>query len=802
MKILQVFNQYRFRGGEEAWVDAIPTLLGDSAEVRELRFRSADWAAGDAPSYWHQAQLMGDNPASRAALRERVESDRPDLLLFHNVIPVGSFGLYEEAKLLGIPVIQYIHNFRPFSPGGTLWVGDRVDASALDGNPWPEIMAGGWQGSRVKTAILAWHLKRAMSRGLFDTISRWVAPSVFMRDKFVQAGLASQRVSVIPHCHAGGLIVSGDVEADYYLYLGRLEKDKGIGLLIDAWHEFAKSPDCGNIRLKIAGTGRLESAVREYAAADPSIEYLGFLEGKEKVKCLSECRGIVIPSICWESLGLTAYEAYSAGRPVIAARAGALQETVEGGVTGWTHDAGDVGGLVQALRDAESAGAAERARRGSAGRDWLRDNTSPDKWREDFLGLCESVVAESQHEKVRVQAADLHISGADGPEQRFGGNAVSVCQTPPHVCSVSVYLGDQNPGFGRSFGISRMSEVVLSALADRKDVALHVLVSSTSQQGPLQAASRRAMLWGTRNRFLRLLSDHLHPFYGKPVAASSCAYYPKGFLPLFDGSVRPTVVTIHDTIIDYYREHYPSWRRTFEYTYWCWMLKQTLRKADCILTVSECSKRQIVEFMKQNGLPPREITVTYEPCLYESIPQPVDPKKGDYMVHLASREPHKRTAHLVRWWLESEPAKRPTLHLVGNLPSEVAGFAEVSPYLVMRPYLDDAELRAEIMGAKALILPSEIEGFGLPALEAYYLGTPVCYSKETSVEEIMEVVTHKGGFDKDDPQSLFAAVDEVIAMSPTEIREHGLKLREIYAASIVAERMVAAFGRVNRAELS
>jgi glycosyltransferase involved in cell wall biosynthesis len=102
-------------------------------------------------------------------------------------------------------------------------------------------------------------------------------------------------------------------------------------------------------------------------------------------------------------------------------------------------------------------------------------------------------------------------------------------------------------------------------------------------------------------------------------------------------------------------------------------------------------------------------------------------------------------------------------------------------------------LQAAYRGAQAVILPSEIEGFGLPALEAYYLGTPVCYVKGTSVEEVLAVATDKGGFALDDMESLFTALDEVMAMPPDEVSSCGFKLRETYAAEKVVERMLSVF---------
>jgi glycosyltransferase involved in cell wall biosynthesis len=367
---------------------------------------------------------------------------------------------------------------------------------------------------------------------------------------------------------------------------------------------------------------------------------------------------------------------------------------------------------------------------------------------------------------------------------------------------LTAYLADQNPGHDRSFGISRMSQVILEALQAGGRVDIKTITSRTSQQAPAGVESTRILPWGTRGKWLRLFTDHFHPLFIQSDADSGVHYFPKGYLPLFSGFCRPSVVTIHDTIIQYDQDHYPEWRKPSEYRYWAMMLRHTLRKADRILTVSESSKRQIEEFMARHGIPRNGITVTYEPCLYERIPQPVAPTKENYVIHLASCEPHKRSAHLIRWWHEAEAQGRnlPMLHLIGSVPPEVESLLASSHSIVKSPFLEEAALQAAYRTARALILPSEIEGFGLPALEAYYLGTPVCFVKGTSVEEILGVATHKGGFSLDDEQSLFAALNDVMAMSPEEVRECGLNLRKTYAAEIVAKRMVAVFDTVKNCQ--
>ncbi len=367
------------------------------------------------------------------------------------------------------------------------------------------------------------------------------------------------------------------------------------------------------------------------------------------------------------------------------------------------------------------------------------------------------------------------------------------------VIHITAYLADQNPGYDRSYGISRMSQVVLESLHSISFIKIKAIVSTTSQQAPEKLESMETLPWGTRQKWLRLLTDHLHPLFRHGIARPVVYYFPKGYLPLLSYWCQPSVVTIHDTIIQYDADHFPNWRKCYEYFYWEMMLKHTLRRATRIMTVSESSKRQIHDFMDRHGIARRDITVTYEPCLYQKISQPVDAPKENYVVHLASCEPHKRTAHLIRWWHDAETQGRhlPTLQLIGTVPPEVAALLASSLSIVKRPFLEEAALQSAYLGARALILPSEIEGFGLPALEAYYLGTPICFVKGTSVGEILSVATTRGGFTLDDPESLFTALSDVMAMSRGEVHQCGLKLRETYAAEKVAERMAEVFREVS-----
>jgi len=387
IRLLQVFNQYLEKGGEEVWVNEIARLSGREFRATDLRFQSREWKGRNAPTLFRQARQVWDNPESRARLRAAVENTRPDVLLYHNLIPVGSLGLYDEARALGIPVVQYIHNFRPFSASGTMWVNGQVNPAALTGNPWPEILGRAWERSFLKTFLVASYQAKLIKSGTLDVVNTWIAVSEFMRERFIEAGIPSERVVTLRHCWHSRAVPDGSRMSNYYLFLGRLVAEKGVFMLLEAWKILEKrlGKDCP--RLIIAGSGPAETLVHSIVNRMQSVICVGFVEGRTKEELLHGCRALVAPSIWWEPLGLIVYEAYDYGRPVLAAASGGLQETVSDGVTGFLHEPGNAEDLADDVIRMEEAGTKGRLDMGDAGRHWLLDHACPDTWLRRFTEI-------------------------------------------------------------------------------------------------------------------------------------------------------------------------------------------------------------------------------------------------------------------------------------------------------------------------------------------------------------------------------------------------------------------------------
>jgi len=380
-------------GGEEKSVDRIFAHLQARHEVSRCFFDSAEWRGTDAPGLLGQARRLFYNADSRARFEKATREARPDVALFHNLYPVASPSLYRAALDQGLPVIQYLHNFRPFCVSGTVYARGQLLPEALHGNYWREVTHASWQDSRAKSALFALMLKWLHASGWLHSVKAWVAISDFMRDRLVEAGVAQDRIFALRHSWDAMPEVPSREDAGYYLFLARLVEVKGVEPLLQAWAMLREQLGELTPELRIGGEGPLEEMVRSAAAANPSVKFLGMIGGDAKHEALARCRAVMVPSTWWEPLGLVVYEAYDFGKPVLAARSGGLIETVAQGATGRLHPPGDARAIMQDVLAMEAMGPEARATMGQTGRAWLLKETSVTVWQDQFDAILDRALS-------------------------------------------------------------------------------------------------------------------------------------------------------------------------------------------------------------------------------------------------------------------------------------------------------------------------------------------------------------------------------------------------------------------------
>jgi glycosyltransferase involved in cell wall biosynthesis len=213
--------------------------------------------------------------------------------------------------------------------------------------PWPAVQHGCYRDSRLQSIPMA--AAFAVHRTDQRAVDRYIALSPSIAESLRESGLVDAekiviRPNSVPDPGAPAPPGSG------LLFVGRLSREKGLPLLLDAW-ERSGAP-FGT--LTIVGDGPERSRV-EAAARTPGsrVEFLGPLNRAAVDDVVRTSAAVVVPSTAPEALSLVVLEALAHGRPVLAARTGGLPSVVNDSV-GWLS-APDAAELAETLSRASRA---------------------------------------------------------------------------------------------------------------------------------------------------------------------------------------------------------------------------------------------------------------------------------------------------------------------------------------------------------------------------------------------------------------------------------------------------------------
>lgn len=201
-------------------------------------------------------------------------------------------------------------------------------------------------------------------------------------------------------------------------------------------------------------------------------------------------------------------------------------------------------------------------------------------------------------------------------------------------------------------------------------------------------------------------------------------------------------VFIHDLIpIQFHEYSHPRERPLHEQR-----LDNSLRHARGLIVNSRCTESAVRTHAQQIGVPPPPILVA---PLGHDLPAP-DPEgppaiSRPYFVVLGTIEPRKNHLLLLTLWRElvkRHGAATPALVVIGRRGWECEQVVDllercgaIHPYLREVGEASDREVTALLSGARALLMPSFAEGYGLPVQEALDCGTPVISSPLPAIKE-------------------------------------------------------------------
>ena len=409
MRILLVNKYFYRKGGAETYFFALAEGL--RALGHDVAFFSMQHPNNE-PSYWSkyfvsEKDYVGDISAfkkvqeastliysfeAKRKFEALLEEFEPDVIHMNNVHRQLTLSILDAPYLKKhhVPVVYTAHDYILLCPAYTMVNGrGEVCDACLDKHFIHATKNVCVKGSRAKSALATMEAEFLKFHHAYSKINLIIAPSQFMKSKLDEGGFASKTVAMqnflTDSQMAMGTRVANthkfeDAQAGarpYFLFFGRLSKEKGILTLVKAFLQAAGLgkgagsetgtgaghnevlPDTWDLR--IVGDGPEREVIEQLiASAGPQavsrIHLLGYKNGEDLQREVGNARFSVLSSEWRENMPYSGLESLAAKTPVIGAQIGGIPELVVEDETGFAFESGNVSVLTDALIKASHAG--------------------------------------------------------------------------------------------------------------------------------------------------------------------------------------------------------------------------------------------------------------------------------------------------------------------------------------------------------------------------------------------------------------------------------------------------------------
>lgn len=334
--------------GHEVRLFAAGELRGGADTHETSLVPAADFKSGGLLSRARMAPRAIYSIAARRRIREVIAEFRPDVVHIRNIYHHLTPSILWELKAQKVPVLYHVNDFKLLCPAYNLTSSSGAPCEKCKGGRyWNVVREGCHSAGHGAALVLA--AEAFVHRGIGSyakCVSRFLAPSNFVKHKLIEHGWPEEKIQVLPHFQSlpePGPRHPGPKAP--ILYFGRLSKEKGVNDLVLAMRELQ------DVTLVIAGDGperqRLEALAQDLKLFN--VTFAGHVTGPALAQLLSKSQFTVFPSHAYETFGKSILESFAFARPVIASDLGSRRELVEHGKTGLLYEPGNVNQLADAI---------------------------------------------------------------------------------------------------------------------------------------------------------------------------------------------------------------------------------------------------------------------------------------------------------------------------------------------------------------------------------------------------------------------------------------------------------------------
>lgn len=301
-------------------------------------------------NYYHHERLWVS--LGRALIRIGREmqhaSGTQDLVIHAQHVQTAGAARY-AGRVLRVPVIITVRDHWPWCYFGTGLHGNRIpyQQRAHAVAAWSGFATDLITRLGVRNGILALpaipymyaHVRRRAQ--ILQQADGVIAVSSYMAQRLHHI-VPPERVRVIPnivgHIEVGQASSLSDA-APFLLFVGKLEQNKGAGLLVPIFRHVKRlldtQPHTPLPTLKIVGNGALQATLaRELAQLGIPVEFVSWVAHDEVVQLMSRCRLLLFPSSWGEPLSRVLLEGSAVGAPIIAMPTGGTRDSITHNVNG------------------------------------------------------------------------------------------------------------------------------------------------------------------------------------------------------------------------------------------------------------------------------------------------------------------------------------------------------------------------------------------------------------------------------------------------------------------------------------
>lgn len=401
MRILLVNKFFYRKGGSETYLFALAEGL--KAQGHEIAFFAMQHPKNE-PSYWNkyfvsekdyngdisvfrkvkEAATIAYSFEAKRKFEALLEEFQPDIIHLNLVHRQLTFSILDAPYLKKhhVPVVYTAHDYSLICPVYTMINGKGEICDACIHGDYSHVLKNVCtKGSKAKSGLSYMEAEFLKLHHSYDKIDRIIACSQFMKSKLDEAGYAAKTIAMqnfltdsqmAMAVHTTNTHKFEDAEAGarpYFLFFGRLSKEKGIFTLVKAFLQatgFVGGNDIvrNNDRdaqvlpdvwdLHIVGEGPERSAIEQLiVSAGPQvasrIHLLGYKSGEDLQREVGNARFTVLSSEWRENMPYSGLESLAAQTPIIGARIGGIPELVEEGRTGFTFEPSSANDLMNKL---------------------------------------------------------------------------------------------------------------------------------------------------------------------------------------------------------------------------------------------------------------------------------------------------------------------------------------------------------------------------------------------------------------------------------------------------------------------